>query len=182
MGLKMQKIIKSVFILCLCSVSIIAKASIDDTGHINFHGKLVAESCILDDKFLSIELGDVQQASLLRYGHTQIRHFKIRLSNCSAIANKTVTIAFTGISDGNGGRNDLLQVNQGESAAKGLGVGLFYADNTPYPINTIPDRAHRQSVVNGEMKFDFGAAYVRDNAELSPGDVNATATIRITYR
>ncbi|MGV2287767.1 fimbrial protein [Trinickia sp. YCB016] len=154
-----------------------AHADGNDTGTINFTGKVLASTCTLDSKSLEVPMGTVSADSYATAGTTgRSVPFHIDLSNCNAALNG-VAVELTGTADAD--KSQLLSVNGGPDSAKGIAIELLDQKDKSVPINSTADE---YALNEGANALDFKARYVSTADTVTPGDANGTAQFFLKYR
>ena len=147
---------------------------------ININASVIERSCTVSNNSLNqtVDLpgGDLRQGSIgIPFGRTP---FSISLEDCPANIS-SAHIKFTGESDTT--MNYLLgNVNKTDSAAQGVALGLYNADNKNINITNNKETL----TINHDLvanSFDFFVSYVKVNGNPVAGKVTGVADFEIAY-
>ncbi|CAI8744152.1 fimbrial protein [Pseudomonas chlororaphis] len=150
-------------------------------GRLTLSGAVMSGGCLISvsnsDKL--VFMGEVRSNQFMGVGSdTQAVPFSIQLEECSSNVIESVAFGFTGAVN----QQDLqvLATTPGPSAAKGIGLALFSADNQLLPINAEPTSF--TPLNNGVNTLRFLAKYRLTQQHLIPGVANAWADFTLTYQ
>jgi major type 1 subunit fimbrin (pilin) len=163
-------------------------------GTINFTGRVVDESCIVDTSTstgnLTVPLGDVPISVVnVSGGKSPDTPFSIVLTGCPD-NDAQISLSFSGPS--NTTNASLLAPQAGDSGtvASGVGIAIFdktsgTASTTPIDVSTSAKSGVVTTDANGNATFNFIANIMNDGSDASnvkAGDANASADITINYQ
>lgn len=174
---------KSIFAATLASLLIssvnVAHAS---DGNINFIGEIKDSTCTIGDGLgndLDIYLGTPSVASFKSVASTSsAARFDISLTDCPASV-PSVSVAFGGIADIN--TTEILKINEGPSAATGVGIRIEEADGTQIILNKTDNLVDHPVESDMSVTMNYVAKYESTLSSVTPGDANATAQFTIMY-
>jgi major type 1 subunit fimbrin (pilin) len=154
-----------------------AYAGANDSGTINFKGQVLDSTCTLDSKTLDVAMGAVTVDAFSTSGTTGRNvPFAIDLSNCNAKLSG-VNVELDGQADKT--TPDLLALDSGGTAAKGIAIELLDKNAKRVPINSTSDP---YAISAGSNVLDFNARYVSTADTVQAGDANASANFTLLYR
>ncbi|OXI76328.1 hypothetical protein CFB44_07785 [Burkholderia sp. AU31280] len=147
-------------------------------GTVNFHGKIVATTCKIDNSNIQVPLGAIGIDQLAEAGRESRRvPFQIALSECNEQLSG-VRAQFEGLSHGEDAT--LLAVGTGsKDDAKGVGIQLMHEDGKQIGINTESDTLQ---LTPGSNVLNFAANYVSTSDQTEAGEANGTASFTLNYR
>ncbi|MEN2469816.1 fimbrial protein [Burkholderia theae] len=147
-------------------------------GTINFHGKIVATTCQIDNSNIQVPLGAIGVDQLAAAGQESRRvPFQIALSACDDQLNG-VRAQFEGMAHGDD--PTLLAIGSGGTDdAKGVGIQLMHDDGEPIGINSETDTLQ---LTPGSNVLNFAANYVSTSDQTEAGEANGTASFTLHYR
>ncbi|OXI24703.1 hypothetical protein CFB39_08200 [Burkholderia sp. AU6039] len=147
-------------------------------GTINFHGKIVATTCKIDNSNIQVPLGAIGIDQLATAGQESRRvPFQIALSECNDQLSG-VRAQFEGTS--NGDDPTLLAIGTGaQDDAKGVGIQLMDEGGKQIGINSETDTL---KLTPGSNVLNFAANYVSTSNQTEAGEANGTASFTLHYR
>lgn len=153
-------------------------AALAADGTINFHGKIVATTCKVDNGNIQVPLGAIGVDQLAEAGQ-ESRHvpFQIALSECNDQLSG-VRAQFEGMSHSDD--PTLIAVGSGaKDDAKGVGIQLMNEDGKQIGINSETDTLQ---LTPGSNVLNFAANYVSTSDQTEAGEANGTASFTLHYR
>lgn len=147
---------------------------------ININASVIERSCTISNESLNtivnLQAGDLRGSKVgVPFTGTS---FSISLIDCPANIS-LAHITFTGESDKT--RDNLLRnINEAETAAKGIALGLYDSDN-----NNINIKSNKKSLTIdhalSKNTFNFFAYYVKVNDSSSAGKIMSIADFELAY-
>ncbi|KVC73062.1 hypothetical protein WJ47_28525 [Burkholderia ubonensis] len=146
-------------------------------GTVNFHGKIVATTCKVNNANIQVPLGAIGVEQLAEAGRESRRvPFQIELNECNDQLSG-VRAQFEGVS-----HNDdptLLAIGSGKDDAKGVGIQLMDEGGAQIGINSETDTFQ---LTPGSNVLTFNANYVSTSNDVEAGAANGTASFTLNYR
>ena len=174
------KTLSAVVGLALVMASGAAMAANQGQGTVTFKGSIIDAPCSItpDTVDQTVNLGQVSSKALQNAGTSSPQQFQIKLEGCdvSALANKTVTTAFSGVADG-----DNLKLQGGTAA----GAAIVIEDSVGKAIK-INDAtgATPEGITDGTNALHFSAYLKGDQASgaIKTGDFTSVASFVLAYQ
>lgn len=156
-----------------------AHAANDTSGTVNFTGKVLANTCTLTSKDVSVDMGFVLTDQFTQAGNTgPNKDVDIKLTGCDAEL-QGATVKFTGTADTTA--PDDLALTVGTDTAKGIAIELDDEDGKKVALNGDPSKEYSLKG-GGDKTLHFTAHYVSTADAVSAGHADANANFDLTYR
>jgi major type 1 subunit fimbrin (pilin) len=170
-------VLSLLIMISLPAISLRTAYAGNESGTINFTGKVLASTCTLDSQSLQVPMGTVAAGAYDKAG--ALGHpvpFKIELSNCDPTL-QGVKVEFDGAADKQ--QPHYLSVGQGSGAAQGIAIELLDDADQEVPINSVSKEYGLSAKSNA---LGFKARYVSTAESVTPGDANGNAQFFLQYR
>ncbi|VWD61771.1 fimbrial protein [Burkholderia lata] len=166
------------FVLAALLAAFGSTSALAADGTVNFHGKIVATTCKIDNSNIQVPLGAIGIDQLAEAGR-ESRHvpFQIALSECNDQLSG-VRAQFEGMAHGDD--PTLLAIGTGsKDDAKGVGIQLMHAGGEQIGVNSETDTLQ---LAPGSNVLNFAANYVSTSDQTEAGEANGTASFTLHYR
>jgi major type 1 subunit fimbrin (pilin) len=165
-------------LLGLLSSACWGKADIGSPGDLHFTLSIRQGTCELQERDLSIDMGEVKHPGRLSPGQTLVsKAFSLVMLNCADATKAKVTM--DGVADAND--SDFFAVDEG--GAKGVAIKIVDENGVVQKPRTTDPTAHSFAVTpsGGMVSLDYTASYVTTASSVSSGSANALLTFSIEY-
>lgn len=173
---------KTLYLLCTALSLVVANASAADST-ITISGYVRDNACAVagESKDFTVDLLDNAAKQFHAVGATTpLVPFRIVLSPCGSSVT-AVKIGFVGIADSI--NTDLLKLDDGATAAAGMGVQILDAQQTMLPLNAASATIPWTTLSPGQTNtLNFYARLMATQVPVTAGHVNATATFTLEFQ
>ncbi|AHG22743.1 hypothetical protein Z042_10595 [Chania multitudinisentens RB-25] len=177
--------IKRINTLALLTATLLAPPLWAADGIMKFNGKVTENTCVLEAKDLTVDLGTIAAVTNLS-GATGAGRFTIQLNDCPASSNQA-RIRFEGVLVDSSFRPGTVFAfsNQNEDGAAqnvGFTIDSLYANN-PIPVGG-ESKLYTLETGTGsinKLEFSLGFQRIKSNAPVTPGMATGDTQFSIIY-
>jgi len=160
--------------LCLTGL-LVPLSAFAETGTVEFHGRVIALSCEMMLKQISVPMETVNAQTFKDGGKSVPKAFSISLGTCIHGALSPLSFSFDGSRDAVGPEQALFPLDAG--GVKGLGLEIARVETG---AAVIPGQPFEMSNHPEEREFHFQARYVPLDYHGDVGAADASVTFTIT--
>jgi major type 1 subunit fimbrin (pilin) len=168
--------------LGMAAVSPVNAAATDGKGTVTFNGKLISETCTLEDDSvdITVTLPTLSTASLATAGaEAGSKKFNINVKDCPTALKKVAAhFEAMGTSGVNSATNNLKNSSTSTTAAKNVEIRVYDFDEKHLPMG---ETGVLQDINAGIASMTYYGGYYA-TAKTEPGDVEAKAKFTLSYQ
>lgn len=178
---------KTVLAMMVAGVSLMAGMSAANAastttvsgGTVQFKGQVVDAACAVSSDSVDqvVIMGQARTARLTTVGEAagQKQAFTIKLEDCDSTVSQNAAVMFNGQGDAN--QDGVLANTAGAGAAKNVALQLYGPDGN---ILAMGETSSTITLIDGENIIPLSVDYIA-TGEVTPGNVEATATFNMVY-